>query len=159
MLIFWLILKALRYFRDDDFKWWNTVASWNDLREKLDGLTNAIYKHDFDQSARQGTQLGRMPTMPLSQTPLIDQSTPTNHAPSPPEPTNSTALGITAASGQYAISTGYFPQQPVGRLPLERPERTYEAAQTGQYAQWYDQQHGPAAGPSQQWPRRRNSKD
>lgn len=153
LFFFWLFLKALRFYRNDDFQWWVTVETWNDLQQKLDGLTNAIHKRDIDSFHQPGID---MPVLPPSQTPLVDQPLPYSHGQSFPTPPSGDprGLGINVARDQEATSTGYFRE-----LPLERPQMAYNAPWVGEDLEHYGEPSATTAGLSQQSTRRRSIRD
>jgi len=154
LFIFWLLLKLWRFLRGDDFEWCVTVRSWNDLRRKLDGLTNAIHKRDYDRRPQPVMQLGAL--QPASQTPLVDQPPAVHNANMPRTPEERDGLGIFAAE-YYAVgeSSGYAGPLPADRMPQGYGQRVQEgdAYDPGQNVQWFTP---PAGSHMQQAPRRRS---
>lgn len=114
--------------------WWVTVKSWNDLQDKLDSLTDAIHRQDFDQQPQLGIQPG---PIPQTKTPLEGQPSPSDHSQSPPAPGDRNALDIHKAPDQEAASAGYLTPPPAGKTPVVQSQEMSEVAQAGQDMEWY----------------------
>jgi hypothetical protein len=81
LILFWLSLKLWRFYKNDDFKWWETINTWTELKDKLDGLSNAIRKRDVGAHVPENDypmQEGLGVQSP-SQTPLVDGDQASGH--------------------------------------------------------------------------------
>ena len=157
---FWLIFKLRRYLQGDDFKWYETVDSWTELREKLDGLSNAIHKQEFDYVPHgEAHNMHDMSSNPQSRTYLVNPTAEPNRVHFAPAHGDPNALNIYNSPAQHAVSTGFYDPRPFGRSPPQHHQGMDEPAETIPDRQWQSGEPEPVAGPSQQSPRRRSLRE
>jgi hypothetical protein len=151
LFVFWLLLKLWRFLRGDDFEWFVTVRTWNDLRRKLDGLTNAIHTRDYDHQSRPAVLMHTM--LPPSQTPLVDQLPAVNDGRSR-TPGEQYRLGIfQTPQEEISESSGYVGPVPADRTPQGYGRRDQELYAPGEDSESYSTVPGTH---QLQYPRRRS---